>query len=53
MYLAARGCCVVRHDGANHQSVRDTLEFLDRMWDGQYSARLSDEILAIGMARER
>jgi dienelactone hydrolase len=46
---ASRGYTLGRHDAANRQSVRDTLGFLDREWQGNWSARLSDEILDLGI----
>jgi dienelactone hydrolase len=46
---ATRGYSIGRHDAANRQSVRDTLAFLDREWGGSWSARLTDEILDIGI----
>jgi len=45
----AYGYSMGRHDAANRQSVRDTLDFLDRQWDGDWSTRLTDAILAIGI----
>jgi dienelactone hydrolase len=49
---ATRGYSMGRHDAANRQSVRDMLAFLDREWGGQWSARLTDAILAIGIPAE-
>ncbi|MCK6371582.1 MAG: dienelactone hydrolase family protein [Gammaproteobacteria bacterium] len=49
---ATRGYSMGRHDQANRQSVRDTVDFLDRVWDGQWSARLTGEILGIGIPPE-
>jgi dienelactone hydrolase len=46
---ATRGYSMGRHDAANRQSVRDTLAFLDREWGGQWSARLTDAVLDIGI----
>lgn len=49
---ASRGYTMGRHDAANRQSVRDTLVFLDREWSGDWSTRLTDEILSIGIPSE-
>lgn len=49
---ATKGYSMGRHDAANRQSVRDTLAFLDREWGGNWSARLTEEILSIGIPAE-
>lgn len=46
---ATRGYSMGRHDAANRQSVRDTIAFLDREWGGQWSVRLTDAVLDIGI----
>jgi dienelactone hydrolase len=47
---ADKGYSMGRHDAANRQSVRDMLAFLDREWGGDWSARLTDDVLDIGIA---
>ena len=50
---ATKGYSQGRHDAANRQSVTDMLAFLDDAWQGDWAARLTPEVLAIGVPTEQ
>ncbi|MGI9235958.1 MAG: dienelactone hydrolase family protein [Woeseiaceae bacterium] len=50
---ATKGYSQGRHDAANIQSVQDTLTFLDVVWGGSWSERLTSEILLIGIPEDK